>query len=82
MNCGAINSRADEHARIPICLLLELERQVEIVIIVFRSKIAVLLIRTALANEVAAIVHIPKLRAVINPPGKILPIEKIFFYRL
>ena len=76
---GRLDERTEEDARIAVGELFEFERQVEVVVIFARGEIAVLLVGTALADEVALLVHVPLLRAVGFPAREVFSVEKLDF---
>lgn len=75
---GSTNERK-KTPELPVGELFEFERQVEVVVIFARGEIAVLLVGTALADEVALLVHVPLLRAVGFPAREVFSVEKLDF---
>ena len=72
----------DEDARIAVSELLEFKGEIEVVVILVSSEIAISFVGTALADQSTLIVDIPKLGAVVDPSGEILAVEEIFLNRL
>ena len=56
----------DEYAGVPVCFLLKFNRQVEVVIVIACSQIAVFLVRTAFTDQ-QTIFYIPLFRAIGFP---------------
>ncbi len=72
----------DEYSRVAVSELLEFKGEIEVVVILVSSEIAVSFVGTALADQATLIVDIPKLGAVVDPSGEILAVEEILLNRL
>jgi hypothetical protein len=76
------DDRADEHAGVAVSELLEFKGEIEVVVILVCSEIAVSLVGTALADKATLVIDVPELSAVVDPSGQILTVEKILLNRL
>ena len=73
---GRFDERTEEEARVAVGHLLELDRQIEIVVIFARGQIAVFLVGAALGDQIARIVDVPQFGAVLLPAREIPAVEE------
>ena len=67
--------RVEEYARIAVGKLLKLECEVEIVVIVAGSQVAIFLVLAALAHKVTFVIYIPQFGAILVPTGEVFAVE-------
>ena len=73
---GRFDERTEEEARVAVGHLLELDRQIEIVVIFARGQIAVFLVGAALGDQIARIVDVPQFGTVLLPAREIPAVEE------